>query len=63
MFRYTPTDGLTALHAFNGANGQGPAAELAAGPESALYGTTQFGGSNGSGTAFRVTPREISPCW
>jgi uncharacterized repeat protein (TIGR03803 family) len=45
---------LTTLATFNGANGASPTAALIADAAGNLYGTTEFGDPNGSGTAFQV---------
>jgi uncharacterized repeat protein (TIGR03803 family) len=61
---------LSTLHTFRGGNdGGGPTGTSVFGPDGALYGTTQFGGSGscvngnltGCGTVFRMTPG-VSPC-
>jgi uncharacterized repeat protein (TIGR03803 family) len=39
-----------------GAEGNQPLAELALGPDGALYGTTRYGGPNDGGVAFRLDP-------
>jgi uncharacterized repeat protein (TIGR03803 family) len=51
------TDGvLTNLHSFTGTNdGANPVAGLVQGRDGNFYGTTCFGGTNGNGTAFKVT--------
>ena len=47
----------TVLHSFrNGTDGAKPLAGLAAGPSGNLYGTTELGGANGSGTVFEIAP-------
>jgi uncharacterized repeat protein (TIGR03803 family) len=52
--------GYTVLHDFagltNGADGSAPYAGLCQGPDGALYGTTQNGGSNNIGTVFKINP-------
>jgi len=48
---------FTTLVSFDGNNGQNPAyASLAQGLDGNLFGTTEFGGANGSGTVFEITP-------
>jgi uncharacterized repeat protein (TIGR03803 family) len=49
---------FTVLHSFTGNNNDGssPNAALMQGKDGALYGTTLTGGTNGSGTVFRLTP-------
>jgi uncharacterized repeat protein (TIGR03803 family) len=55
LFRVETNGTFTKLHEFDYANdGDSPTAALVAGPDSALYGSAQFGGTNGSGTLFRV---------
>ena len=46
----------TVLAGFGGANGQNPRGGLTLGPDGALYGTTDQGGSMGFGTVFRYGP-------
>jgi len=45
----------TVLHSFSGADGSKPNG-LAQGPGTTLYGSTQSGGTHGSGTVFSITP-------
>ncbi len=58
----TPSGSLTTLFNFNLTNGSFPYASLIQGTDGNFYGTTQNGGSSGSGafsgygTAFRMTP-------
>ena len=61
---------VSTLHIFQGgADGGGPTGNLVFGPDGALYGTTQYGGTGpcvdgsllGCGTVFQMTPG-ISPC-
>lgn len=48
---------LTLVHAFTGgADGDHPSSPLAADAAGNLYGTTYYGGANGQGTLFRLTP-------
>ena len=46
----------SALHTFNGSDGQFPNATLLAGVNGTLYSTTWYGGSTGNGTVFSLTP-------
>ena len=57
VFQVTPAGVFTTLHSFNPANGDGdgPAAGLLLAKDGFLYGTTEFGGANGTGTVFRIT--------
>ena len=59
VFKLTPGDAgwtETVLHSFNGIDGGYPGAGLIQGALGALYGTTQYGGSFGYGTVFKLTP-------
>ena len=48
---------VTILADFDGTNGQSPFTEnLVQGKDGNLYGTTLYGGANGDGTVFKVTP-------
>jgi uncharacterized repeat protein (TIGR03803 family) len=47
---------LTTLVSFDGHNGSTPAAALALGRDGDFYGATEFGGTNGDGTLFKMTP-------
>ena len=56
VFRATTNGLLTSLHSFSGTtDGANPAAELVQASDGALYGTTYRGGTNDSGTIFRIT--------
>jgi uncharacterized repeat protein (TIGR03803 family) len=58
VFEITPSGTETVLHTFakSGTDGQIPYAGLIQGSDGNFYGTTYFGGSNGFGTVFEVTP-------
>jgi uncharacterized repeat protein (TIGR03803 family) len=58
VFKITPSGTETVLHAFakSGTDGQIPYAGLIQGSDGNFYGTTYFGGANGFGTVFKVTP-------
>jgi uncharacterized repeat protein (TIGR03803 family) len=51
--------GFTVLHTFTGPDGEGPEAGLILGSDGALYGTTQHGGTNDSGTVFHFVSQPI----
>ena len=64
VFRMTTNGVLTPLASFDGTNGASPLAGLVQGADSALYGTTEYGGTNnlaagGNGTIFRITTNGI----
>ena len=61
VFDITPGGALTTLHSFCAQSGcpdgQNPsAAALVQGTDGNLYGTTYYGGANGEGTVFKITP-------
>src|ERR1022692_3069649 len=61
VFDITPGGALTTLHSFCAQSGcpdgQNPsAAALVQGTDGNLYGTTFYGGGNGEGTVFKITP-------
>lgn len=58
VFRITSTGTFTTLHSFanNTSDGGSPFSSLILGTDNNLYGTTQFGGANGDGTVFKITP-------
>jgi uncharacterized repeat protein (TIGR03803 family) len=63
IFKITPTGTLTALHGFDGFDGDGPQAALVQATNGNLYGTTVGGGpvygapdQTGYGTIFKITP-------
>lgn len=58
LFRLTRSGTLTTLVLFDAATGSGPLSELVEGEDGCLYGSTSRGGSNGTGTLFRLT---VSP--
>ena len=57
IFKVTPTGTMTALHSFDGTDGELTYAGLVQGTDGELYGTTSFGGGNAnySGTVFKIT--------
>jgi hypothetical protein len=48
--------GIQNLASFDGDNGAEPSASVTLGTDGLFYGTTQFGGSSGSGTIFSFNP-------
>ncbi len=58
VFKITPSGTQSVLHAFakSGSDGETPYAGLIQGSDGNFYGTTYFGGANGFGTVFKVTP-------
>ena len=61
VFELNPPSGLlTQLYSFcsqtNCADGEGPYAAMVEGTDGNLYGTTEYGGANGKGTVFTITP-------
>lgn len=54
VFRITPSGALTTLINFNQANGGFPEAALIQGTDGNLYGTTDEGGADNAGTAFKL---------
>jgi uncharacterized repeat protein (TIGR03803 family) len=52
----SPAQTFTTLVNFNHTNGYFPVGELVQGTDGNLYGTTESGGANSSGTVFKVTP-------
>jgi len=52
---------LTTLVSFNGTNGASPQAGLVQGTDGSFYGTTAYGGANGSGSLFRLTLAPPAP--
>ena len=60
IYKITPsgafTGAFTELYAFGGTQGRGPADPLVLGTDGNFYGTTQFGGTNGLGVIFKITP-------
>jgi len=47
---------FTSLVGFNQTDGANPYGALAQGVDGNFYGTTQFGGANGQGAVYQVTP-------
>lgn len=55
IFRITTAGSFTSLHDFTGTNGARPAGGLFLHSNGLLYGTTEFGGAEGFGTAFSLS--------
>ena len=61
VFRIDATGStFNTLVSFNGNNGSTPNGNLIVDGSGTIYGTTMFGGSNGSGTIFKITPSGTS---
>ena len=58
VFKVTSAGTLTTLHTFVGGGSEGnyPQAGLVQGADGDFYGTTAYGGANGYGTVFKITP-------
>jgi uncharacterized repeat protein (TIGR03803 family) len=57
VFKINANDVLTNLYSFkDGNDGSSPPAALVLGRDGNFYGTTSFGGTNGWGTVFRISP-------
>jgi uncharacterized repeat protein (TIGR03803 family) len=58
VYRITPAGVFTSLHSFTFAAGDGnnPLGALEVGADGNFYGTTEFGGTAGGGTTYRMTP-------
>jgi uncharacterized repeat protein (TIGR03803 family) len=57
VFKISPAGAYTTLYSFGGGiDGSAPEDALVQGIDGNFYGTTQFGGSQGGGTIFRITP-------
>jgi len=65
LFRLTPANLFTTLHAFGGGDdGGNPLASLVPGSDGNLYGTASTGGSNGMGTVFSLSTNGLfMPLW
>ena len=61
VYKISPNGQETVLHRFSddGKDGFNPAGKLAMDSAGNLYGTTPFGGHNGAGTVFKVTPQGV----
>jgi uncharacterized repeat protein (TIGR03803 family) len=56
VFKITTTGQFTALHSFNGTDGQYPEAGLTLGADGNFYGTTEEGGTGSWGVLFKMNP-------
>ncbi len=57
VFTVTPAGALTSLYSFTGRkDGNHPTVSLVLGRDGDFYGTTYYGGTQGSGTVFKITP-------
>ena len=57
VFQISTNGALTSLYSFTGGNdGANPYAGLVQGSDGNMYGTTEGGGTNGSGTVFKMSP-------
>jgi uncharacterized repeat protein (TIGR03803 family) len=57
VFKATPSGTVTILHSFNTTiDGENPSGSLVQGSDGNFYGMTRFGGANGAGTVFEITP-------
>lgn len=60
IYRLTPDGKYTVLYTFQGSpDGQVPEAALFVGSDGNLYGTASFGGADGNGTVFRISPAGV----
>ena len=59
VFMLSPAGKETVLYEFKGSNGDGsaPHGRLAFDADGEIYGTTQSGGTNGTGTVYRLSPK------
>jgi uncharacterized repeat protein (TIGR03803 family) len=58
VFQINPNGALTSIYSFTGGNdGANPYAALVQGSDGNFYGTTEFGGTNGYGTVFQISPK------
>jgi uncharacterized repeat protein (TIGR03803 family) len=58
VFRISPSGNYTSLYSFGSSatDGANPRAKLVQGRDSNFYGTTEYGGTSGTGTVFRISP-------
>jgi uncharacterized repeat protein (TIGR03803 family) len=58
VYRISPAGAFTSLHSFTFAAGDGndPRGSLLLNADGNFYGTTEFGGTSGAGTVYRMTP-------
>src|SRR5271157_5744414 len=57
VFQITPGGTLTTMYNFDGTDGAWPGAGLVLATDGNLYGTTEYGGDNETGTVFKITLR------
>ena len=60
IFKMTSSGTITTVHRFNFTDGGYPVTAPVEDSNGALYGTTDFGGSDGQGTAYRVRPSSFA---
>lgn len=53
----SPAQTFKTLVSFNGTEGANPAYSLLQGSDGNVYGTTEYGGADGAGTVFKITPK------
>jgi uncharacterized repeat protein (TIGR03803 family) len=59
VFKLTPSNGgwvYTSLHEFQISDGMYPVSTVAIDADGNLYGTTTYGGTNGAGVVWEITP-------
>jgi uncharacterized repeat protein (TIGR03803 family) len=54
IYKLTTAGEITVLHVFNVTDGWSPNGGLLVGADGALYGTTEYGGTNSTGTIFKI---------
>ena len=56
VFRISRAGAFTTLYRFHGIDGDGPEANVTIASDDTLYGTTEFGGAQGTGNIYRLQP-------